>query len=219
MEGRVGGKEGLDLLLVLLRFQGTGGIDQAAPGFQAGQGIFENAALGNGQCVEVLGLEPPAGIDAPAQHPGVRAGDIEENSVEAGPPFAGRCGGPIENGHDGDGNVQPLKIFGETGKAAWIGIGAQQFSFVLHGRGEERGLPTRGGAGVEDSLAGSGGEKFYGVPGRGILHVDETLFDPVSRDGAVENERAVDGCCGEREIIFVGDPGQGRTAGRGAEGV
>ncbi len=79
------GEEFLNHGFVLLRFEGTGGIDKDAAGFHAGGGASQKAELEFSEAVDFRGLDAPAQVDAPAQNTGVRAGNVDEDAVEGRP--------------------------------------------------------------------------------------------------------------------------------------
>lgn len=68
--------EGGDELDVFSVFDGAGGIDDTAAGFEAGEGVGEDGGLGLGELFDVAGLESPADVDAAADHACVGAGNI-----------------------------------------------------------------------------------------------------------------------------------------------
>ena len=110
----MGGEEVGDQIAVFLGFDRAGGIDEAAAGLQAGQGVFENGCLGFGQTGDVVRLEPPADVDTPTENAGVRAGDVEEDGVELAVPFFRSGFGPIV-GLDGlPGDVEALEVLFEA---------------------------------------------------------------------------------------------------------
>jgi hypothetical protein len=166
------GEEVLDLFLVFGGFDGAGGVDDAAAGFEADDGVFEDLALGGDECGDVGGLEAPAEVDAAAHDAGVGAWDIEEDAVEGSVPCGGGGVVPIVDGDFGGAGVEALEVFAKAREAFFVGVGADESAAAAEGCGDEEGFAAGSGAGVEDEFAGFWGEEFDGVAGGGVLDVD-----------------------------------------------
>src|SRR5690606_29713153 len=110
LELRMGFEQGGDEVLVFLRFDRAGGVDEAAAGRRAGQGVPDDAALELGELCDVGMTEAPADIDSAAEDAGVRAGDLEEDGVEGGAPLRGGRGGPVVDFHGRAGAEEALEV-------------------------------------------------------------------------------------------------------------
>ena len=202
-EGVLFAEEILDLLLVFGGFEGTGGVNDATSVGEAGEGVLEDAVLGLGEFVDLLGGESPTGIDAASEDTGVGAGDVEKDGVEPSLPFGGGGLGPVEGGGGADADAEVGEVLAEAGEAFLVAVGTEEVSVVLHGRGDEGGLATGGGTGVEDCFAGAGGEEGDGVGGGGVLDVNVAAGEEGLRDAAfdfVEAGVVPDGRAGDFEV-------------------
>ena len=82
-QGWMAAKERCHALLVLLRLDRTGRIDQASAGAKMSNGGSEQPILQGGQRIEILAPHPPARLRAPAKHSGIRTGGINEDMGKA----------------------------------------------------------------------------------------------------------------------------------------
>lgn len=118
--------EGGDEFDVFCVFDGAGGIDDAATGFEAGEGVGENGGLDFGELIDVGGLKSPADIDATADHAGVGTRDIEENGIEGLVEFF-RCGfAPIMDGNFIGGDAEPCEVITKAGYAFFVRVRASE---------------------------------------------------------------------------------------------
>ena len=113
-------REGGDEIDVFRFFDGAGGIDDTASGFEAGKGVGEDGGLDFGQLFDIGGLESPADINPAANHTGVRARHIEEDGIEGFMEFF-RCGfAPIVDGNFVGSDAEAREVFLETGNAFFV---------------------------------------------------------------------------------------------------
>ena len=218
--GRFLAQEILDLLVVLGRLDGAGGVDDASAGSEAGEGVLEDAVLDAGEFFDLLGGESPSGIDAAAEDAGVGAGDVEEDGVELTLPFIGGGLRPVEGGGGADLDAEFGEVVAEAGESFLVLVGAEEVAIVVHRGGDEGGLATGSGAGVEDRFAGSGSEELHGVGGGGVLDVGVSAIEKILRNGAFDFEEA--GIVFERGaggIAFDGTQGIESQEGRGGIAV
>ena len=76
------GEEFLNHVLVLLRFEGAGGVDKDAAGFRTGGGVVEQVELEFAEAIDLRGLDAPTHINTASKDARVRAGRVDENAVE-----------------------------------------------------------------------------------------------------------------------------------------
>ena len=154
---------------------GAGGIDDATAWLEAGEGVGEDFGLDDGEVVDIGGLEPPADIDATADHAGVRARDVEQDRVEGGVETQRGGLAPVVDGNFIRLDVKAGEVFLKAWEALFVGVGAGEATSPAERGGDEEGLAARGRAGIEDFLAGLRIEEFHRMPGGGILNVEFPL--------------------------------------------
>lgn len=171
-ERRVIGDGGGDELMIFFRLDRARRVNNAATGFQARDGIFEDAALGVGDGIDVGGLESPADVDAAADDAGIGAGNIQENGIEGGMPMAGCWFEPIVAGGFSTAGMKPDEVFAQAWQAFFIGVGADERLRSAEGCGDEERLSAGSGAGIEHTLARLGCKQLNGVACGEILDVN-----------------------------------------------
>lgn len=90
--------EGGDEIDVFQVLDGAGGIDDAAAGLEAREGVFEDRCLDFREFLDVLWLEAPADIDAAADDAGIGTRDIEEDGIEGSVESLGGGCAPVVDG-------------------------------------------------------------------------------------------------------------------------
>ena len=71
-----------DHVFVLFAFDGAGGIDELAAGFEDAHGVTEKEFLLCGELVDVLPGDPPAYFGVAAKRARAGAGGVDEDAIE-----------------------------------------------------------------------------------------------------------------------------------------
>jgi hypothetical protein len=78
----MGVEEFADDVLVFFRFEAAGAVEECAAGFQQGSGLVQQVELSGSEAIQFFGADAPAEFDATAHDAGVRAGSVEEETIQ-----------------------------------------------------------------------------------------------------------------------------------------
>ncbi len=170
------GKEGADLVAVLFRQDGAGGVEQGAAAFQLAPEGVQNTALQLGQLADVLITAQPLDVWVAADDTGGGAGSIQQDAVELTlrPPLF-RCR-RIAVDHLG-GQADAIQVLLHPLEAVFIGIDgnhASQLGLTLQQVGS---LAAGGRAGIQHPLARLWVEQCRGLLCGTILYRAVTHFE------------------------------------------
>ena len=175
-------EERRDLVLVLGRQHGTGGIDEAAARLhQARRGVEDLGLLGH-QLGQVLGLQGPAAVGIAPPRAGAGTGRIDQHAVEglglALQPFAVVDIEGTALDIVGAGAAQAL---GRAVEARFVDVHGHDAALVVHARGHGQGLAAGAGAIIGDLHAGlridQGGHELRAL----VLDFDQTVLEGLAR--------------------------------------
>nr|WP_041624052.1 hypothetical protein [Spirochaeta thermophila] len=157
--------------VVLLRGEGAGGVDEEAAGGEGEEGGGEKGELGVCEVADAGG--GPAGeVGRGGEEVGLGgAGNVRQDAVVGlglvDAPGPSVPPGDADGGEEVCGQVQGEYLFEPGSPGGGVLVGHEEPT-ALEGEGEEEGLPSGGGAEVEDAMARFGGEEGGGVEGGGV---------------------------------------------------
>ena len=163
-------QEAADAPLILLRSEGTGGVDQPSAGPHHIRRAIQNQVLSLGAHLHVFFAPFLTRLFLPAEHPLPGAGRVHQHPVEIArealrQPFRRLAG------HHGVGNSHPLHVFRQDLRPGGMDLVAEQNPLPAHGRPDLRSLSARRGAQIQHPFPGTGVQEGRGRHGAGLLNI------------------------------------------------
>src|SRR3954471_23866652 len=159
-------------LLVLLRSNRAGSVDDATAGSSERQDGVENFALETGQVGDVANAEARVGTAAEDAEPG--AGRVDENDV----------GAQVRRWtlRDLDPGSRSPGALAEPPQPLAVRVAGDEAALVAEIGGERERLPARAGAGIEDDVTGSRRAERRDELAPFVLHFEETFAEGSERE-------------------------------------
>ena len=164
-------------LLVLLRQNGAGRVQQHAAGLHIAGGVLQNGALDHRQGKQVVGLFL-AHIPLFSNDAETGAGCIHQNGVKGALPL--RTEVPAVGGSGGDAaDTQPLRSLADADQFVFVEIAGRHAALTAHGKGGGKRFSAGGGAHIQHPLSRGDSRRLGHQTGRRVLDQKPAL--PESR--------------------------------------